>query len=61
MEHVFKQMYHKHFAHLKMVIKGNNSVCHKIMHNINVNLQMLYLLILRMQFLGLSQISLKID
>ena len=30
MKHAFKQMYHKHFAHLKMLIKGNRTP--KIMH-----------------------------
>ena len=33
MKHVFKQVYCKHFVNLKMLIKGNNSVYHKIMHN----------------------------
>ena len=28
-----KQMHCKYLAHLKILIKGNNFVCHKIMHN----------------------------
>ena len=32
MERVFKQIHRKRFTHLKTLIKGNNYVCHKIMH-----------------------------